>query len=274
MLVFLMLAMSANGVVSRPVANIYSGPDEDRDVVSQAIFATNVVVLEEQDGWARVRTPDDYAGWIRAGDLLKAPEYAIKGRVAQVESLFANLYRETDITKHEPVLTLPYESRLEVAAEPELEGRRWVQVRLPDDRAAWVQRGDLTFEPKKLSLAEAMEFANRFVGITYRWGGVSTFGYDCSGFMQMVFRRQGMLLPRDAGPQMRWSGFVAVGLDELQPGDLVYFGPSDKKITHTGMYVGGGRFINSTAYRRPGVQISELADPHWKELLVASRRLK
>jgi cell wall-associated NlpC family hydrolase len=62
--------------------------------------------------------------------------------------------------------------------------------------------------------------------------------------------------------------------DELQPGDLLYFGSSDKKITHTGMYLGDGRFIHATAHDVPVVQVSDLADPHWTPLLVASRRVK
>lgn len=269
-----MLAMSVNGVVSRPVANLYSGPDLDRDVVTQAIYATNVDVVEEREGWARVRTPDDYSGWMQASDFLKSAPYAASGKIAYVESLFANLYRESSITRHAPLLTVPFETRLEIVAERDAGERRWVQVRLPDDRAAWVQRGDVVFAPVAQSLGEAMEFGRRFIGLPYLWGGTSTLGYDCSGYIQMLFRRQGLTIPRDAGPQSRWEGFVSVSTDDLRPGDLLYFGPSEQKITHTGMYTGAGRFINATAHLTPMVQISDLADPHWQPIFVAARRLK
>jgi len=90
----------------------------------------------------------------------------------------------------------------------------------------------------------------------------------------MLCRRQGFQIPRDAGPQARWDGLTAVKRRELEPGDLLYFGESEEKITHTGLYIGGGEFIHATAYRKPAIQISELDEPHWSELLVACRRLK
>ena len=51
-----------NAVVLQPVMNLYSRPALDADVVSQAIYAANVMVLEEKDGWAKIRTADDYSG--------------------------------------------------------------------------------------------------------------------------------------------------------------------------------------------------------------------
>ena len=270
----LMLAVAANGVVTRPVVNLYSGPSEDQDVVSQAIYATNVSILEEKDGWAKIQTPDEYTGWTKTADLLKSPPYAGRGKTIQVESLFANVYRETGITKHAPVITVPYETRLEVVSEADTADTRWIQVRLPNDSSGWIQRGDVSFDLKKLTIPETIEFAKRFIGLPYLWGGASSFGYDCSGYMQMLCRRRGAALPRDAGPQALWSGVVEVSKDELQPGDLLYFGPSEKRITHTGMYIGNGQFINATAYQKPMIQICDLGDPHWTNLLVASRRLK
>jgi cell wall-associated NlpC family hydrolase len=62
--------------------------------------------------------------------------------------------------------------------------------------------------------------------------------------------------------------------DRLRAGDLLFFGGSPQKITHTGMYIGHGMFIHDTAHDHPGVQISRLRDPYWAKLLVACRRLK
>ncbi len=272
-----LFAGEAPAVVGRPVANMYSSATELADVVSQAIYGTRIDILEEAAGWARVRTPDDYTGWMpetsfrRAGRREKL--YASEGRVAQVGSLFANLYREPDVTKHQPVLTLPYESRLEVIAEP-ADNQRWIEVRLVYGSSAWVQRGDVVFDPAPLSIPELIAFSKRFIGLPYLWGGTSTFGYDCSGFTQMLCRRRGVVIPRDAQPQAGWSGVVPVRREDLEPGDLLYFGKSDKKITHTGMYIGNGEFINATTNGVPIVQIDRLDDPHWTALFVAARRLK
>jgi cell wall-associated NlpC family hydrolase len=262
-------------VVVRPVANLHSRPSGESDVVSQAIYGTNVAWLDEAGGWVRVKTPDDYTGWVAETALRRAPRpYAASGKVAEVAGLFANLYRETDVTRHQPLLTVPFETRLEVVAEPEQEEKRWIQVRLADDQAAWVQRGDVTFNPKHLSIEETITLGKKFVGLPYLWGGTSSFGYDCSGFTQMLCRRRGVLLPRDSGPQARWEGVVPVETSAVQPGDLLFFGKTPETITHTGMYLGGGEFIHATAHERPVVQVSRLEDAYWSGLLVGARRVK
>jgi hypothetical protein len=278
LLVVLATAAPQNAVVVLPVANMYSKPSADADVVSQAICGTNVGLIEEQGDWVKARTPDNYQGWMTLASLrrLEAGEkpYASSDPFAQVESLFANLYREPDVTKHAPVLTLPFEARLELTGPPQGNEGRWLEVRLPDNRRAWVQRGDVTLDPKPLSIKEAIELAKRFLGIAYLWGGTSSFGFDCSGFTQMLIRRRGVVMPRDADLQAAWEGATPVNPNKLQPGDLLFFGSSPDKITHTGMYIGRGKFIHDTTHDHPGVQISRLKDPHWTKLLVACRRLK
>ena len=281
MLLFFLLAMAGfgatspeNAVITEPVANMYSRPTREADVVSQAIFSTNVSILEKQPGWLHVRTPDDYTGWIASDAALVRPPYAVAGRVAHTENLFASVYRETDITKHAPVITVPFETRFEVASGPIGPDDRWLEVRMPDSRSAWVQSGDISFDASPRSVAETIEFGRRFLGLPYLWGGTSTFGYDCSGYVQMLCRRRGVLIPRDADLQAAWSGVRPIELDRLEPGDLLYFGSRPDHITHTGMYIGGGQFINATTHLHPVVQICALDDPHWKHLLVAARRLK
>jgi cell wall-associated NlpC family hydrolase len=275
MVILLALAAAAvpQAVVLRPVANMYSRPDLDADVVSQAIYGANVGVVERKGDWLQIRTADDYTGWVEGATVRSGATYATSGKVAQVDSMFAHIYREPSVTRHAPVVTVPYETHLEIVGDGDESGR-WFQLRLPDDRPGWVQRGDVTLEPAKLSIPEMIELSKRFIGLPYTWGGTSSFGYDCSGFVQMLCRRRGVMLPRDAGPQAKWSGVVPVAREELQPGDLLYFGRSEDKITHTGLYIGDGKFINATAHDKPMVQICDLSDSHWTELLVASRRVK
>jgi hypothetical protein len=261
-----------SAVVLQPVLNMYSRPADDADVVSQAIYGSNVGVLERKDGWARIRTADDYTGWAPLASLRPGETYAGKGRVAEVQSLFAHVYREANVTKHAPLITVPFETRFEVIAEPPQQ--KWIQVRLPDDRSGWVQLGDVSFDARPLSIPETIALAKRFLGMPYTWGGTSSYGYDCSGLTQMLCRRRGIHMPRDAQPQAEWTGVVAVERKDLQAGDLLYFGSSEKHITHTGYYIGEGKFINATTFETPMVRIDNLDDPHWTRLLVVMRRVK
>jgi gamma-D-glutamyl-L-lysine dipeptidyl-peptidase len=269
-------------VAAQPVINMYSSPSLDADVVSQAIYGITVQQttpkekIQAPEGWMYIKTPDDYPGWVVRNQFLPldtSETYAGKEKhVVTVTNRGANVYRENDVTQHAPLLTLPFETALE---EVSSEGNRWLKVRLVDGRQAWVQAGDVQERATKpLSIDEMIALAKKFLGVTYTWGGTSSFGYDCSGFMQMLMRQHGVLMPRDADVQAAWDGVVAVDRKYLKPGDLLYFGSSSKDITHTGMYIGNGEFIHDTTNTHPLVQISKLDDQPWTRLLVSCRRPK
>jgi cell wall-associated NlpC family hydrolase len=256
---------------------MYSSATTDADVVSQAIYATPVIVLEEKDGWAKVRTPDDYTGWVEGPALLAAAggePYGAGPNVVQVRSLFAHMYREMDVTKHAPLLTVPFETRLETAGADAKKSERWLQVRLPDGRPAFIQNADVGPVVNNLTVPQTLEVAKKFLGMPYTWGGTSSYGFDCSGFTQMLMRQRGYNMPRDAGPQANWSGLAPVERNALQPGDLLFFGSSPARITHTGMYLGDNLFINATTHDTPMVRIDNLSDAYWTKLLVGARRVR
>lgn len=259
-------------VANRPVVNMYSRASDDADVVSQAIFGTNVDVLEASGDWWKIRTPDAYTGWVLAAQFVRRTQpYGLAGQAVQVDSLFAHLYREKSVTRHAPLMTLPFETRLEPGSSQD---ERWLEVVLPDGRTAWVQTGDIIDTQAKLGIESMLYLSRRFLGLPYTWGGTSSFGFDCSGFTQMLLRSRDILMPRDAHLQAAWDGVVAVDDYAAQPGDLLFFGSSLEKITHTGMYLGDGDFIHATTHQTPVVQISRMSDPYWKKLLVCVRRPK
>ncbi len=285
-------AFAKNGiqVVVVPVANMYSKPTEKADVVSQAIYGSNVKLVLARGEWSRIETSDHYRGWTPSRyvrTVLAGDGYAAAGPTVQVESLFANIYAEPDVAKHKPVITVPFETKLEIAVEDRKGGSKpgpakkmaaipegWIHVRLAGQTLGWIQQGDVISDPKPLTIPESIELSKRFLGVPYLWGGRSSFGFDCSGFTQMLVRARGMEMPRDADKQAAWSGVTAVDRKDLQPGDLLFFGSSPKDITHTGMYIGEGQFINDSTNGHPVVQIGRIDEEPWTRLLVACRRIK
>jgi len=269
-------AAKADYVVIKPVANMYSKPSLNSDVVSQTIYAVSVVRIKSKRGWVNVRTADEYTGWMQSSSLRKfnGQPYASTGSIIRVAQLSANIYQEPDVTKHAPLLTIPWESRLEVLPDKVGDGNRWLKVRLPNGSSAFVQTGDISSDFTLLTVDQVIAVAKKFIGVTYTWGGSSDFGFDCSGFTQMLMRQRGFIMPRDADLQAAWSGVTPVERKDLQPGDLLFFGERPDHITHTGMYIGNGQFIHDTTHDHPGVQISVVDDKPWTTLLVAARRAK
>jgi gamma-D-glutamyl-L-lysine dipeptidyl-peptidase len=267
---------SPDFVVSQPVINMYREPIAGSEVTSQALYGTGVQSLDKRGDWVRIRTADGYTGWVGSGDVKLRGQglYAPEQSFIRVTAVSANLYREPDVTEHAPMLRLPWESILEVANDSPKDNARWFKVRLVDGQTGWVQRGDVGEKRGPLSIQEMLQLARRFLGTTYTWGGISSFGFDCSGFTQMLVRQRGIEMPRDADLQAGWTGVMPVDRKDLQPGDLLFFGSSASRITHTGMYLGQGEFIHDTTHDHPGVQISRLDDMPWTKLLVAIRRVK
>jgi gamma-D-glutamyl-L-lysine dipeptidyl-peptidase len=269
-------ATNADFVVVKPVTNLYSKPSVQADVVSQAIYSSNVIRLKGKWHWVQVKTDDGYSGWVPSANLLKrkGQPYAAAGSVVQVAQLSANVYLEPDVTKRAPLLTLPWSTRLEALPDKIGDTDRWLKVTLPDNRQAFVQKGDVSSDFTPLTVDQTIALAKKFLGVTYTWGGSSDFGFDCSGFTQSLLRQRGIIMPRDADLQAAWSGVAQVDRADLQPGDLLFFGDRPDHITHTGMYIGNGQFIHDTTHEHPGVQISVLNDQPWTRLLVAARRPK
>lgn len=119
-----------------------------------------------------------------------------------------------------------------------------------------------------LSLAESA------LGVPYVSGGTSYGGFDCSGLTSYVYRRLGVYLPHSAAAQSAYGSYVS--RSGLQAGDLVFFDTNGghNNITHVGIYIGGGRFIDASSSRPHAVTVDSLYSSYYSKRYMTARRVK
>ncbi len=127
----------------------------------------------------------------------------------------------------------------QIIAEQEME-RRAEQARMAAQAAAELQGLQINNQLQ----AEVIRTALQYLGVPYVWGGESPQGFDCSGLTKYVFAQFGLNLPHNAAMQFNMGTPVTPG--QLQPGDLVFWGPGNPY--HVGLYIGSGKFIEAPSF--------------------------
>ncbi len=116
-----------------------------------------------------------------------------------------------------------------------------------------------------------VDVAYRYKGVPYVWGGTTDTGMDCSGLVQHVFLKLGIHLPRTAAEQARLGTYVPK--DELKPGDLLFFRTYASYISHVGIYIGHGKFIQEN-YDAGKVTINSLNDEYFERTYAFAKAVK
>lgn len=113
--------------------------------------------------------------------------------------------------------------------------------------------------------------ARKYLGAPYRYGGTTSSGFDCSGYTQVVFRENGISIPRSTSGQFGIG--QSVSKNNLQAGDLVFFNTTGRGVSHVGIYVGNNNFIHASTSR--GVMVSSIYDPYyWGSRYIGAKRVK
>ncbi|MDR6550850.1 NlpC/P60 family protein [Paenibacillus qinlingensis] len=221
-------------------------------VQTQILYGTSVLVVEEREGWSKVQIPQQgtrkdtlgYPGWVPSCQLVVEAESPLELKRAEVISDKAWLYKNPS----ERLIELSYLTSL-----PMLEANNeWVKVQTPEgigylkgDDIRWVD-GPLASKAGEAHVGQGIvEQGRRFLDLPYLWGGVSSYGYDCSGFAYAMHRYFGILIPRDASDQAKQG--TLVDKEQLEPGDLLFFAHEEGTgaIHHVGIYMGDDQMIHS-----------------------------
>lgn len=244
----------------------------------------NVENMAELNGWSYV-VSSDFEGWVRTDKLREADA---KNKVGYINANSVN-FREKPDSSGEIIDTLSRNNQVEILEE----NNGWIKIeykgtigyiaakyisatkvettsRSSSRRTAKTTTKTEVTEVTETSTSatntevvsnattsEIVAFAKKYLGYRYVRGGNTPSGFDCSGFTQYVYKHFGYSLSRSSSSQA--GDGVAVNKSNLQIGDIICFSGSSgsKKVSHVGIYIGGGRFIHS-ANSRKGVITSSV----------------
>ena len=209
----------------------------DSHVQTQALYGQTVTVLAVRSGWAKVAVRDEpdpqdphgYPGWLPVRQLTTGYDESGSGLTVLARS--AQLHLDSGRT-----IPLSYGTRLPVLSR---DGKTAV-VRTPDGPGtiAYAALGP-SLEPTNASIIAQ---GKRFLGLHYLWGGLSVWGFDCSGLIWNLYRAHGLTIPRDADPQFHHG--TPVARSALRPGDLLFFG-APAYAEHDSIYVGNNLMLEA-----------------------------
>jgi cell wall-associated NlpC family hydrolase len=131
-------------------------------------------------------------------------------------------------------------------------------------------------KPSVVSATRVLTTADRYVGTKYKWGGTSPIrGFDCSGFVQHVFSKHRVELPRTSRQQVRVGHRLPARVRGLRKGDLLFFAGNGSRIDHVAIYAGNDRIIHSSS-SGGGVRYDHLGSKRGRwfaQRLVGARRV-
>lgn len=215
-----------------PVRNESS---DQAEMVTQLIFGDLLIVQESKQDWLKIRIVyDNYEGWVDEKQivLLEEDEFnRLNNATCQYTKDLAEIVQD-DLGNIIPVL---FGSSIRL-----LDNDRFS---IGDKSFSFT--GQLSIPTNKIQVQSIIEDSMLFLSAPYLWGGKTPFGIDCSGFIQTVFKVNGVELLRDSGQQASQGESISL-IDEALPGDLVFFDNDEGMITHVGLIMGKDKVIHAS----------------------------
>lgn len=233
------------GICNIAMVPVRSDPGHRAEMVSELLYGESYSIIEQRGAWLQVQSDwDGYRGWIEQASHMEIGE-GIRTTLLSTNPVYTAVpVTATTHTKESGKINLSAGSRLPLFDQTGLlfgvSGERYT---LPPGSA--VSRTIHASEMRN----ELLETAKEWLNTPYLWGGKSSFGTDCSGFVQTCCRICGIPLPRDSGEQAG-SGTAVDSPDDAQGGDLAFFGEEEKSVTHTGIVAGNGLIFHASGFVR------------------------
>lgn len=222
------------GIAEASFIPVRKEPDSTSEMTSQLLFGELFEVLERKELWILARNRyDGYEGWISSLTTSLFRDDTLR----EYETMESSLVRKRNCSLLGPQGTLMVPAGSVLFYHAAGKGR----IRCGGDYELDCDPG----KPATDKLQELEQLRGQFINVPYLWGGKSTYGTDCSGLVQTVFRLLGIPLPRDASQQVSQGKTVNL-ITEARTGDLVFFDNEEGQIVHTGIIIGPGQIFHAS----------------------------
>ena len=224
------------GISLQALVPVRIQPGDREEMTNQLLFGDLIFIKGQVKDWLLIQTVDDeYEGWVDRKQVVSL------GKDEFTELVKEENYYSLELASQ--VKTEHAENPLIFTLGARLPGYSGGHFRIIGHEYIFEGKTCSTREPA--TAEQILFYAQKYAGAAYLWGGRSPFGIDCSGFVQMVFKMGGILLPRDSSQQVE-KGETVNFIHEARPGDLVFFGENDGDITHVGIFIEEGKIIHAS----------------------------
>lgn len=250
-----LVAHKQYGLIRVSVANLHKEPSLSSPLVTQSLMGTVVSVIKTSGDWLYIQLPDGYLGWVsETVRIISDEQYKQWIEQPKLIVIKMNDWAYSTIKMDCVVSDIVIGDVFAINSEFD----NCYEIIYPDNRVAYIKKeyGQLLkdwISSRVLSEETIVMTAEQFTGIPYLWGGASSKGVDCSGFVNMVYFLNGIQLPRDADQQALVGNEVIADTEftNIRPGDLLFFGRKKDDIlvipiTHVGLSLGGKKFIQAS----------------------------
>lgn len=213
------------GICNLSIVPLRAEPSDPSEMVTQVLYGEHFKVLEKRKKWSKIRLAfDKYEGWIDNKQYLEITEEQYTNFDEQDICLSGDLVEFVNCNQNQ-LMPIPLGASLGAL----------------DFFQHTFEGYTITNKSEKEHLIET---ALMFLNTPYLWGGKTSFGIDCSGFTQMVYKLNGYQLLRDASQQAT-QGEALSFIEESEPGDLAFFDNEEGNIIHVGIMMKDNYIIHA-----------------------------